>query len=187
MNFPNAITLARLMSVPVGIWLLLGESYIFGFWVFVAAGLSDAVDGFIAKRFDMRTELGTILDPIADKALLVGIYVTLGAQDHLATWLVILVVFRDLMILGGALLLQLLSGRLRAAPTHVSKLNTAAQIALAATVLADLAFEIGLAVIVDSLVVIVAATTVISGAMYVFLWARQTRVDDGAEASEPDA
>src|SRR5277367_6169746 len=85
-NLPNFITLARLLSVPVAVWLILVGEFAAAFWVFVAAGVSDALDGFIAKRFDQRTRLGALLDPIADKSLLVAVYVTLGVAGELPAW-----------------------------------------------------------------------------------------------------
>ena len=98
MNIPNLITLARLAAVPVIIWLILDNDMKIAFWVFFVAAISDAVDGFIAKHFNAETVFGTYLDPIADKALLVGVYLTLGNEGYLHTWLVILVVFRDLVL-----------------------------------------------------------------------------------------
>ncbi len=94
LNLPNLISLARLLLVPLTIWLILCARYGFAFWIVVAAGVSDALDGFIAKRFDRRTRLGALLDPIADKAMLVSVYITLGIAGELPSWLVILVGFR---------------------------------------------------------------------------------------------
>ena len=101
LNLPNLITLARLLSVPLTIWLIFSERYGAAFWVFVGAGVSDALDGYIAKRFDRRTRLGAMLDPAADKAMLVGVYVTLGLAGQLPSWLVALVVLRDVLIVLG--------------------------------------------------------------------------------------
>src|SRR5258706_587399 len=126
-NLPNLITLARLLCVPLAIWLILEARYGVAFWVFVAAGISDALDGYIAKRFDQRTPLGALLDPIADKALLAGVYITLGLADQLPHWLVILVVLRDLLIVGGYLLIQ---GTAAPQPPFISKVNALVQIAL---------------------------------------------------------
>src|SRR5438034_11404389 len=106
LNLPNLISLGRLFLVPVTIWLIIDGQYGIAFWVLVVAGFSDALDGFIAKRFDRRTRLGALLDPLADKVLLVSVYVTLGIAGQLWTWLVVLVVFRDVMIIGGFLLIQ---------------------------------------------------------------------------------
>src|SRR5204863_4812848 len=101
LNIPNLISLGRLLLVPLAISLILDGSYWAAFWVFVAAGISDALDGFIAKRFNWRTRLGALLDPLADKVLLVSVYVTLGMACQVWAWLVVLVVFRDFMIIGG--------------------------------------------------------------------------------------
>lgn len=170
MNLPNLITLGRLFSVPVAIWLILSDERAAAFWLFVAAGVSDAVDGFIAKRFDQRSRLGALLDPLADKALLVSMYVTLGIAGHLPNWLVILVVFRDVLIVGGFLLVAALGQAMRWEPLFVSKLNTALQIALIAAVLARLGLAIDLFGIDTLLIYGVAATTVISGGGYLVRW-----------------
>jgi cardiolipin synthase len=169
---PNMITLARLLAVPVTIYLILQSQYQPAFWLFVAAGISDAVDGFLAKRLNVVSEIGEYLDPLADKALLVGIYVTLGQTDHLVTWLVILVVFRDVLIIGGAILFQTLTQSLKMDPLYISKVNTTAQIALAAVVLGELGFDVALGFVSEALVYIVAATTLLSGAAYVIKWGR---------------
>jgi cardiolipin synthase len=171
-NVPNIITLTRLLSVPLTVWLILEARFASAFWVFVAAGISDAVDGFIAKRFDSRTRLGALLDPIADKALLVAVYVTLGAAGHLDAWLVILVVFRDLLIVGGYLLVQALAQPMRSEPLIVSKINTALQILLVGLLLAQLGLGVEPGVTAETLVYTVATTTVLSGAGYLVRWTR---------------
>ena len=172
MNAPNFISFSRLLLVPLIVWLLLRGHYFFAFWTFVAAGLSDAVDGFLARRMNSQSVIGGFLDPLADKALLMSVYVTLGYQGMIATWLVILVVFRDLVIIGGALLFQTLNGPLRPHPLMISKINTAAQIVLAALVLGGLAFEMRQMGIERILSFIVGGTTLLSGAAYVIKWGR---------------
>ena len=127
MSVPNLISLARLMAVPVMIYLILNGYYLAAFWLFVAAGVSDAIDGYIAKQMGQATVLGSYLDPLADKALLVGVYVTMGQADLLPSWLVILVVFRDIVIIGGVVLLHISTDGVRMKPLVVSKINTAAQ------------------------------------------------------------
>ncbi|MBL6959091.1 MAG: CDP-alcohol phosphatidyltransferase family protein [Rhodospirillales bacterium] len=183
MSIPNFITLARLISVPVTVWLILNGSFAGAFWLFVAAGVSDAIDGVIAKRFDMETELGQFMDPLADKALLVGVYITLGHTGHLATWLVILVVFRDLLIIGGAILFQTITQSLTMAPLMVSKVNTVAQIMLAALLLGTLAYSVDAVAVIDTMVYIVALTTFISGAAYVVSWTRRASMMEGDKGS----
>jgi cardiolipin synthase len=172
LNLPNLITLARLLSVPLTIWLILGERFGVAFWVFVGAGISDALDGFIAKRFDCRTRLGALLDPVADKALLTSVYVALGIAEYLPNWLVILVVFRDVMIVGGFVLIQTLTAPRQFDPLYISKINTAAQIALVAYVLARLGLGFPDGAVTPVLVWITALTTVLSGLSYLVRWAR---------------
>ncbi len=143
-NLPNFITLGRVFSVPFVFWLLLSGQAKAAFFLFVAAGVSDAVDGFLAKRYQMQTQLGAYLDPLADKLLIVSIYIALGAREQLPLWLVIAVVSRDLAILAGFLLAWMMNHPAEVKPVLVSKLNTLSQIVLAAVVLADEGFAIGL-------------------------------------------
>jgi cardiolipin synthase (CMP-forming) len=168
---PNLISLLRLCLVPLAIWLMLSGRYQSAFWVFILAGVTDAIDGFIAKHFDVRTTLGGYLDPLADKALLMSVYVTLGYRDHIENWLVILIVFRDVLIIGGAILYQTLTQSLTMQPLWISKINTVAQIMLAALLLGLLGFKIeGYGAIVQALTWFVAASTVASGAAYLIIW-----------------
>jgi cardiolipin synthase (CMP-forming) len=177
---PNLISLARLLAVPLAVWLILTDRYGTAFWLFVAAGVSDAIDGFIAKHFSARTVLGGYLDPLADKALLMSVYVTLGYRGQIENWLVILVVFRDVLIIGGAILYHTMTQSLKMQPLFISKINTVAQIALAALLLGKL----GLGVVNDygitaALVHIVAASTLLSGGAYVAIWGwRVFRMED---------
>ncbi len=170
---PNLITLARLFAVPVTVYFLLESRVAEAFWVFVAAGVSDAVDGIIAKRFHVESEVGAYLDPLADKALLVSIFITLGYLDQVAIWLVILIVFRDMLIVGGAILFQTLTQSLRMEPLMVSKTNTLAQIVLAGLILAELGLEIGLAAFIHIMIYVATATTLASGGAYVIKWGRR--------------
>ncbi|HTZ37535.1 MAG TPA: CDP-alcohol phosphatidyltransferase family protein [Stellaceae bacterium] len=171
LNLPNLITLSRLMSVPLMIWLIVGERFGVAFWVFVAAGFSDALDGYIAKRFDCRTRLGALLDPAADKALLSSVYVALGSAGQLHDWLVILVVFRDVTIIGGFVLLQTLAAPRKFDPLYISKLNTLVQIALVGYVLGRLGVGFPDGALTDIFEAITAVTTVASGLSYLVRWA----------------
>jgi len=167
---PNLITLARLLAVPVTVYLLLESAYTAAFWLFVVAGLSDALDGYLAKRLGVQSEIGAYFDPLADKALIVGVFVTLGYIGHVAVWLVFLIAFRDLLIIGGALLFQTVTQSLKMAPLMISKLNTVAQIALASVVLAELGLGLSVPYLAPTLIYLVAATTFVSGAAYVVKW-----------------
>jgi cardiolipin synthase len=172
-NFPNAISLARLLSAPLTVWLILSGEMRLAFWLFLAASLSDGVDGFIAKKFGRATVLGSYLDPIADKALLVSVYVALGGGGYIDLWLVILVVFRDLLIIGGALLLWLMTRTLTTKPLMISKINTVAQIALAGVMLGQLGLGLVFDELVRVLVYAVAVTTLASGGSYLVTWTRR--------------
>ncbi|MFT4279398.1 MAG: CDP-alcohol phosphatidyltransferase family protein [Rhodopseudomonas sp.] len=140
MSIPNIITLCRILLVPVVVWAIASNEMAIAFAVFVVAGVSDAVDGFLAKRFNMASELGALLDPLADKALLVSIYVSLGIWGAIPRWLVILVVSRDIMIVGAVMISWVFGKPIPMKPLMVSKLNTVAQVAFAAMVLGALAF-----------------------------------------------
>jgi cardiolipin synthase len=172
MNFANLVTLARLLAVPVIVWLLLGGDYVATFWVFTLASVSDAIDGFVAKRFDQRSALGALLDPIADKALIVSVFVALGIAGHLPNWLVILVVFRDLLIIGGFLLATALTQPINWRPLFVSKVNTALQLVLIVASLAQLAFGFDAQDTLAVLTYLVGATTILSGGGYIVRWGR---------------
>ena len=172
LNLPNLITLARLLSVPLAIWLIFDGRYGAAFWVFIGAGLSDALDGYIAKRFDRRTRLGAMLDPTADKAMLAGVYVSLWLVGQLPGWLVGLVVLRDVWIVVGFFLIQMTAGPKPLGPTHLSKINTLVQIALVGFVLARLGLAIETGPATWLLIAAAAVTTVLSGLFYLVRWAR---------------
>jgi len=171
-TIPNAISLARLCSVPLAVWLIVKGEYAVCFWLFIAAGVSDAVDGYIAKSFAARSALGAVLDPMADKLLLVSVYVSLGVAGRLPDWLVIMVVFRDLLIVGGVLTLYVLGQAPQIDPLFVSKVNTAGQIGLAGLALLDAGYGIIGSLTMDIAVAAVAVLTAASGAAYVWRWLR---------------
>lgn len=174
MSLPNIISIARLLSVPVVIYLIMRGYFTAAFWLFVAAAASDAVDGYLAKRLDQHSKLGAYLDPIADKVLLVGVYVALGQFGHLAAWVVILVLFRDLVIVGAVLLLHANPEPVRMKPLLLSKINTVAQLVLVSVVLANLGVGLDWGDGEGFLVYLVGLTTVVSGAAYVVEWSRHT-------------
>ena len=172
MSIPNLITLGRILLVPVVVWAITAGEMRVAFVLFLAAGITDAVDGFLAKRFGMATELGAYLDPLADKAMLVSIYVALGITDAVPRWLVILVVSRDIMIVSAVILSWLVDKPVPLKPLAVSKLNTVAQIALACVVMAALGFEFDASLAVMALTAVVAALTLLSIGFYVAEWVR---------------
>ena len=168
LNLPNVITFGRLCAVPLAFWLVLEHRLDLAFFLFVAAGLSDAVDGFLARRWGGNA-VGAVLDPVADKALLVTMCITLAAVGELPDWLAILVVFRDLMIVGGVIVLGVLGLPVAIRPIYISKINTTLQILLIAATLAISGFALRVPYLKDVLIWSAAATTLASGAAYVWV------------------
>ena len=178
LSIPNLITLARILLVPVVVWAIASGQMRIAFLLFLAAGVSDAIDGFLAKRFGMATELGAYLDPLADKAMLVSIYVTLAIEGSIPLWLVILVVSRDIMIVSAVILSWLVDKPVVLKPLTVSKFNTVAQILLALLVLAARAFDFDAHWAIMGLMLLVAALTLASVAFYVAEWVRHMNAAD---------
>ena len=167
---PNLITLGRIIAVPFVVLFLLDGEYLYAFWLFFLAGVSDGVDGFLAKRFDARTRIGAYMDPLADKALLTALFVTLGVQEVFPSWLVVLVVSRDISIVGSILLSSSMGYEIEIRPQFMSKVNTAFQILLVTLTLASLGFSIDDPRILAYGVPAVALTTVVSWLGYLWSW-----------------
>jgi cardiolipin synthase (CMP-forming) len=172
------------LLVPVVVWAIGSGEMLVAFLLFLAAGVSDAVDGFIAKRFNMTSEIGAYLDPLADKALIMSIYVALGITEAIPRWLVILVVSRDIMIIGGVLLSWLVGNPIKVKPLLVSKLNTVVQIVFACLVLGALGFHFDAHLPEQVLMALVAILTLLSVAFYVLEWGRHMSEVDGGPAGE---
>ena len=187
MTLPNLISVLRLLLVPVIVTLIISGDDLAAFWVFVLAGLSDAADGIIARRFGLFSELGAYLDPIADKALLVTIYLSLGLTGALPAWLVILVISRDILIVGAVILSWVMGKTLEMHPLMVSKINTTAQITLAAMVLAEAGLELSIGGVRPVLVYVVAGFTAISTAAYLVEWLRFMAREEAAGEPDPHA
>jgi cardiolipin synthase (CMP-forming) len=171
-NLPNIITVGRLLLAPITVAFISSQRWQAAFAVFAVAGLSDAIDGFIAKRFDLRSELGAYLDPLADKALLVSIYVALAVDGVLPPAIAILVVSRDVMIVGAVIVSWVLDQPMEIRPLLVSKANTLVQIGLAGSVLAARAFGVALDGWLEVMLWLVTALTIGSMAAYLALWLR---------------
>jgi cardiolipin synthase (CMP-forming) len=169
-NAPNMITLGRMVLVPAVVAAIASRYWLLAFCLFVVAGLSDALDGWLAKRFDLRTELGAYIDPLADKALLASIYAALAWRGVAPVSLAVLIVFRDVMIVGAVMVSWLLQKPVTIRPLFISKANTVAQIAFAAAILGAESFSFEL----SSWFVIglygVAALTLASLAAYLSSW-----------------
>jgi cardiolipin synthase len=171
-SIPNIITLGRILLVPFIVWAIASNQMAIAFVIFIVAGISDAVDGFLAKRFNMASELGALLDPLADKALLVSIYVALGIWGKVPLWLVILVVSRDIMIVSAVIVSWVFGKPIPMKPLMVSKLNTVAQVAYAALVLAALGFDFQSERYDLILMGLVTVFTLVSVSLYLMEWVR---------------
>lgn len=177
LTLPNVISFARLCAVPLACWLAIGGWFATVFFLFVGAGASDAVDGWLARRNGGGNGVGAVLDAVADKALLITMYVTLAAASEIPDWLAILVVFRDLIIIGGVVVMALLGLPVAIRPLFVSKVNTVLQIVLVALTLFVAGFGVPAPAARAALLALtwaVAASTLASGAAYVWkaVWVR---------------
>ena len=170
LTIPNLITIGRFLLVPLVIYALLDRQAGLAFAGFLIAGVSDGVDGFIARHFNQRSELGAYLDPIADKVLLVSVFIVLGLLGQLPLWLVIVAVSRDALIISGVLLANLMGSPMEMRPLLVSKANTAVQIALAALVLAMQAFQFDVGAPLSFLIYLSGLLTIASAAAYRVAW-----------------
>lgn len=172
-QLPNIISVVRiLLVVPVVLYLLEGR-YTLALILFLVAGLSDGIDGYLARRYSWITPLGGFLDPLGDKLLVVSSYLSLGWLGALPVWLVSAVIIRDLVIVAGTLLYRGLIGQVQAEPILISKINTGLQILLVVLVIASLAALADVHEVVQGLMYLVFVTTVMSGVAYVFLWGRR--------------
>ena len=173
---PNAITVGRMLLAAPLAWLILEGDYGPALVVALVAGASDAVDGWLAKRFAWETWLGGVLDPVADKLMLLAAFATLTVKGEIACWLFALVVGRDLVIVAGAVAYHNLIGRLDAKPTRLSKATTLAQIVYVLAVLVHLTPPLDIpAPLLAALMWTVAIVTVASGVDYVVRWGRKAR------------
>lgn len=167
---PNIVTILRLIAVPIVVVLLLDNSLVAAFWLILAAGLSDGLDGFLAKRLQAVTRLGTFLDPVADKALLIAVFLSLTQMGILPGWIVCLVIMRDLLIIGGVLLTRFVDLDLNVEPIVVSKINTFLQIVLVMGSLGQAAFALDFLYLTPLLIYSVTLTTILSGTLYLARW-----------------
>ena len=172
-NLPNLITLLRLALVPLMAWLLVRESYAWALALFLIAALSDAVDGWIARRFGLTSTLGAALDPIADKLAMFVATVILAWQGLLPLWLAIAIVARDVIIVAGAIAYRIMIGPVDVAPTLLSKLNTVLEFGVLLLVMATAAAWFSPGAWLRVLFAVVFVTVALSGAQYVWVWGRK--------------
>jgi len=167
------------LIIPIAV-LLHQKAWMGAFWLIVIAGFSDALDGFLARAFNWQSRLGAILDPIADKALLIFIFLSLAHKGMIPVWLAAIVVFRDIIILAGAISYRWVFKEIEISPLFISKINTAVQILFVFTIMYHLAFTGSSywqipGFVVNSLQKLVALTTIMSGVAYVVIWSRNAK------------
>lgn len=178
MNLPNRLTLLRILFVPIFVILLVYDHHAWALALFLLAGLTDALDGLIARVWDQRTRLGTYLDPLADKLLLTAAFGTLAVLHLIPTWSAIVVVSRDLILMLGTAMLHILHGRVEIAPSWLGKATTVAQLGYVLAVQAELAFDRSLP-LVPVLLPAATALTVLSGLQYLYRGVRQLGAEPG--------
>jgi cardiolipin synthase len=181
LTFANLITFLRFLLVPAVLYALATGHTGFAFAAFIVAGISDGVDGFVARQFNQRSELGSYLDPLADKLLLVSVFLCLGLMAELPLWLVFLAVSRDLLIVSAVLLSSVMGHPVSMRPLMVSKANTAIQIVLAGWVLAELALEMRFGPLREIFVALSAVLTAASTVAYFLAWLRHMSGYAGTE------
>ncbi len=170
---PNLISIIRLIAVIPIVYLLIRHEFGLALGLFMVAGLSDGLDGYLAKRYGWQSRLGGLLDPLADKILLICCFLVLGAQGLIPLWLVLAAIFRDLVIVSGALLYHYGIGEIEARPILSSKLNTAVQIMLVVAVILDSGLYDLPAGLIQALGWICLFTITLSGIQYVWIWGRK--------------
>ena len=172
---PNAISLLRIALVPPILFLIVSGRYDVALALFAIAGFSDGLDGYLAKHFHWHTRIGALLDPIADKLLVASTFMVLVYTADIPLWLGVLVVFRDLVIVGGATVYNFLIQPVEGEPTRISKLNTALQLLFVVFVLSRAAFDWPPPITITVVGAAVVVTVVISGIDYVWSWAQRAR------------
>ena len=172
-HLPNVITALRFMLIPVIALLLVGERYVAAFAVFIVSAISDLADGWIARRWNVRTRWGAVADPLADKLTMLAVTLVLASQALIPVWLAVAIVARDAVIVGGAVAFHILVGRVDMAPSWLSKFNTVLEFCVLSALLADAARAIEVTALLPPLFVLVTATIVGSGVHYVWVWGRR--------------
>ena len=177
-NLPNIITVIRILLVLPTAWLLYQTRYHDAIVLMAIAGASDALDGALARRFNWKSELGAILDPLADKFLVAAVFVVFTIQGHIPLWVAIIALTRDFVILCGAIVYKYLFRDIEVAPTFVSKANTAMQIIMLLLLMLSLLRIEGVSQIARMLVdpycfYILAVLGISSGIDYIVTWSRK--------------
>ena len=176
-QIPNLLTLVRIVACPILILLLKEGNYSLALALFIFAGITDGLDGYIAKRYNCVSSLGEVLDPLADKLLIASTYIMLAILGDIPFWLLIVVMFRDLVIVAGYLILVAMGTRDFMNPTYISKVNTFTQISLMVCILIEKASIVSIPWMIDLLIIAVLFTTIISGVQYIWQWGIRQEMD----------
>jgi cardiolipin synthase len=192
---PNLLTIFRMVLIPVFVTFLFYQRFLFAFAAFVLAGITDGLDGLLARRFDQRSQLGTVLDPIADKLMLVTAFVVLSMRSvfpqplpgHLPVpfWVTVAVISRDVFIVVGAAAINIMTGFRGFRPSWLGKLNTTVQIIAIAIIIFAASFPQGSGYYLPTVYAIVFALAILSGAHYVFFASKLLNEDRRHHSSDP--
>ncbi len=171
-QIPNILSIFRIiLTVPI-VFLLLNHEYFITLWLFLLAGITDALDGYIAKKFNFQTWIGSILDPLADKILLISSFISLFLLELIPLWFLAIILFRDIILIAGMVgyyYNNAIINKKYIVPSNISKLNTVLQILVVLSTVFSQIYNI-----VDSwlitLYIITATSTVLSGVDYAWLW-----------------
>lgn len=172
-HLPNLITGLRFLLIPLLVALLLEHRYVAAFAVFIVSAISDLADGLIARHWNLRTRLGAIADPLADKMTMLAVTLVLAVQALVPVWLATAIVVRDLVIVAGAVAFHFIVGRVEMAPSLLSKFNTVLEFSVLSALLADAAQAIEVTAWLPPLFTLMMITLVGSGVHYVWVWGRR--------------
>ena len=178
-NLPNLLTLGRMLITPFIVYSILNGSTVQALVLMVIAGLTDLLDGAIAKHFHMQTVVGAYMDPIADKLMLVGSIISLFIIGQVPMFLFLAVVFRDVIIVIGAMAYELVTHRLEIQPTYLSKVTTVAQIVYVSSVLLHIVYPLPV-FMMHTAAWITFALTCMSGVQYMLLWTGKAMHEESA-------
>ncbi len=170
---PNVISAIRIALVLPILLMIKNGNFGFAIGLFLLAGLSDIIDGYLAKQFNWHTRLGALLDPVADKLLVASLFIILAYSEHIPIWLAIAVILRDVIIILGAIAYNFLVGPVQGEPTRVSKINTALQLLFLLFALSRAGFGWPNDILLTIMSVVVLATVIISGIDYIWSWSRR--------------
>ncbi|MDQ6969244.1 MAG: CDP-alcohol phosphatidyltransferase family protein [Mariprofundus sp.] len=179
LNIPNVLTLGRILITPFIIYAIIEHQAVLALILMAVAGITDMLDGAIARYFNQRSTVGAYLDPMADKLLLISTIVTLYAIDQIPLFLFLAVIFRDVIIVLGAIAYEMVTHKLKIQPSIASKITTFLQITLVLTVLSDMAWQIPGDGILQISIWLTFAFTCISGIQYMVVWMLKAIADEG--------